>query len=112
MLAKQRNPGARVVLLEGGTMGWAASGRNGGFCAASITHGEENGRSRWPDEYDVLERMGRENLDGIERAVGDLRPRLRVRADRRARRRDRAAPGGGLREAAGTSSTPTRSAPW
>ena len=73
VLAKQRDPGARVVLLEGGTIGWAASGRNGGFCAASITHGEENGRSRWPDEYDVLERMGRENLDGIERAVGDLR---------------------------------------
>jgi glycine/D-amino acid oxidase-like deaminating enzyme len=72
VLAKQRNPGARVVLLEGGAVGWAASGRNGGFCAASLTHGEENGRSRWPEEYDVLERMGRENLDGIEQAVGDL----------------------------------------
>ena len=72
VLAKQRDPGAKVVLLEGGTVGWAASGRNGGFCAASLTHGEENGRSRWPDEYDVLERMGRENLDGIERAVGEL----------------------------------------
>ena len=72
VLAKQRNPGARVVLLEAGAVGWAASGRNGGFCAASLTHGEENGRSRWPEEYDLLERMGRENLDGIERAVADL----------------------------------------
>ena len=72
MIAKQRNPGAKVVLVEAGAVGWAASGRNGGFCAASLTHGEENGRSRWPDEYDVLERMGRENLDGIERAVGEL----------------------------------------
>ncbi|MDQ1578266.1 MAG: hypothetical protein QOE21_953, partial [Microbacteriaceae bacterium] len=27
--AKQRNPDARVVLLEAKTIGWAASGRNG-----------------------------------------------------------------------------------
>ena len=58
MLAKRRNPGARVVLLEANTVGWAASGRNGGFCEASLTHGEENGRSRWPEEYDALERLG------------------------------------------------------
>ena len=56
VVAKQRDPHLRVVLLEAQQVGWAASGRNGGFCAASITHGEENGRSRWPDEYDALER--------------------------------------------------------
>jgi glycine/D-amino acid oxidase-like deaminating enzyme len=67
--AKQRDPARRVVLLEGGRLGWAASGRNGGFCAASLTHGEENGRTRWPDEYDVLERLGRENLAGIRDTV-------------------------------------------
>jgi glycine/D-amino acid oxidase-like deaminating enzyme len=72
VLAKRRNPAARVVLLEAQTLGWAASGRNGGFCEASITHGEVNGRSRWPDEYDVLERLGRENLDAMERDVRDL----------------------------------------
>jgi glycine/D-amino acid oxidase-like deaminating enzyme len=70
--AKQRDPGRRVVLLEGNRLGWAASGRNGGFCAASLTHGEENGRARWPDEYDALERLGRENLDGIARTVRDF----------------------------------------
>lgn len=72
VLAKRRNPGARVVLLEAGTVGWAASGRNGGFCEASLTHGEENGRSRWPDEYDVLERLGHENLDALEADVRSL----------------------------------------
>ncbi|GAB3198553.1 FAD-dependent oxidoreductase [Nocardioides hungaricus] len=72
VLAKRRNPGARVLLLEAQTIGWAASGRNGGFCEASITHGEENGRSRWPEEYDVLERLGRENLDALEADVRDL----------------------------------------
>ncbi|NMO03061.1 FAD-dependent oxidoreductase [Gordonia sp. TBRC 11910] len=72
VLAKRRNPAQRVVLLEAETIGWAASGRNGGFCEASITHGEENGRSRWPDEYDLLERMGLENLDAMEADVRDL----------------------------------------
>ena len=48
----ERQPGLRVVLLEAETVGWAASGRNGGFCEASLTHGDENGRSRWPDEID------------------------------------------------------------
>jgi glycine/D-amino acid oxidase-like deaminating enzyme len=72
VLAKRRNPGARVVLLEANTIGWAASGRNGGFCEASLTHGEANGRSRWPEEYDVLDRLGRENLDALEADVRDL----------------------------------------
>lgn len=72
VLAKRRNPAARVVLLEAQTIGWAASGRNGGFCEASITHGEENGRTRWPDEYDALERLGLENLDALEADVRDL----------------------------------------
>jgi glycine/D-amino acid oxidase-like deaminating enzyme len=72
VLAKRRNPGARVVLLEANTIGWAASGRNGGFCEASLTHGEENGRSRWPDEYDELERLGAQNLDAFEADVREL----------------------------------------
>lgn len=72
VLAKRRDPGARVVLLEAETIGWAASGRNGGFSEASLTHGEENGRSRWPEEYAVLERLGRENLDAFEADVRDL----------------------------------------
>src|SRR5680860_461774 len=72
VLAKQQNPGARVVLLEARTVGWAASGRNGGFCEASLTHGEENGRSRWPNEIDRLNELGLANLDEIERSVTEL----------------------------------------
>ena len=70
--AKQRDPGRRVVLLEGNRLGWAASGRNGGFCAASLTHGEANGRTRWPEEYDVLERLGKDNLVAIAATVRDF----------------------------------------
>ena len=66
VLAKRRAPDARVVLVEGRTVGWAASGRNGGFCEASLTHGRENGLARWPEELDTLDRLGLENLDAIE----------------------------------------------
>ena len=69
--AKQRDPSRSVLLLESRRLGWAASGRNGGFCSSSLTHGEDNGRSRWPDEMDVLDRLGQENLDGIETTIRD-----------------------------------------
>jgi glycine/D-amino acid oxidase-like deaminating enzyme len=66
ILAKERDPSRDVVLLEGNRIGWAASGRNGGFCTASITHGHANGAERWPREIKTLDRLGRENLDAIE----------------------------------------------
>ena len=55
-----------MVVLESRTAGWAASGRNGGFCAASLTHGLRNGLERFPAEIGALERLGRENLAAIE----------------------------------------------
>jgi glycine/D-amino acid oxidase-like deaminating enzyme len=72
LLAQRRDPDATVVLLEAKTLGWAASGRNGGFAEASLTHGEENGRSRFPDEYEHLARLGRQNLDAIEATIDEL----------------------------------------
>jgi glycine/D-amino acid oxidase-like deaminating enzyme len=69
LLAKEREPGRDVVVVEAGTAGWAASGRNGGFCSASLTHGFDNGLSRFPGEMDALERLGRANLDEIEETV-------------------------------------------
>lgn len=58
-----------MVLVEGAEIGWAASGRNGGFCAASLTHGLGNGLARWPGELATLEELGIRNLDAIEEAV-------------------------------------------
>ncbi|MFJ9825346.1 NAD(P)/FAD-dependent oxidoreductase [Streptomyces sp. NPDC101160] len=69
LLAKERDPSRDVMLIEGREVGWAASGRNGGFCAASLTHGFGNGLARWPEELPTLERMGAENLDAIEATV-------------------------------------------
>ncbi|MGD0239433.1 MAG: FAD-dependent oxidoreductase [Streptosporangiaceae bacterium] len=70
LLAKEANPGRSVVLIEGNRIGWAASGRNGGFCDASLTHGAANGRARFPAEFETLQRLGAENLDAIEAAAG------------------------------------------
>lgn len=67
--AKERDPERRVVLIEARTVGWAASGRNGGFVEASLTHGELNGERRWPEELEQLDRLGHANLDEIEEAV-------------------------------------------
>ena len=63
--AAERDPGATIVLIEAERIGWAASGRNGGFVEASLTHGAANGKSRWPAEFDQLERLGMANLDGM-----------------------------------------------
>ncbi|WBU36940.1 NAD(P)/FAD-dependent oxidoreductase [Homoserinibacter sp. YIM 151385] len=67
--AKERDPGRRVVLLEAKRIAWAASGRNGGFVEASLTHGEENGRRRWPEELEELDELGRENLEGMQATI-------------------------------------------
>lgn len=66
---KEEHPNRRVVLLEAKRIGWAASGRNGGFCEASISHGEPNAEARWPEEAETLYRLGHENLDAIEKFV-------------------------------------------
>jgi glycine/D-amino acid oxidase-like deaminating enzyme len=70
--AKDRHPELDVVLLEADTCGAAASGRNGGFCDASLTHGFANGLARWPDELSTLDRLGRENLAAIGETIGRL----------------------------------------
>ncbi|MFK0073538.1 NAD(P)/FAD-dependent oxidoreductase [Arthrobacter woluwensis] len=67
--AKEREPERSVILLEGERIAWAASGRNGGFCEASLTHGYENGKSRWPQEIETLERLGLENLERMQEAI-------------------------------------------
>ena len=70
--AARRHPDRRIVLIEADRIGWAASGRNGGFVDASLTHGYENGKTRWPNEIDSLEAMGVENLDGMQSEITEL----------------------------------------
>ena len=72
LLAKERDPERDVLLLEAATCGHAASGRNGGFCEASLTHGFGNGLVALARRAATsCSTMGRENLDGIERTVDE-----------------------------------------
>ena len=59
------DPSLRVVVVEQETVGFGASGRNGGFCQASLTHGLANGLRHFPDEIDILEREGLANLRAL-----------------------------------------------
>jgi glycine/D-amino acid oxidase-like deaminating enzyme len=72
LYAKSLDPAREVVLLEATRCGAGASGRNGGFMQSSLTHGTHNGLSRFPDEIERLERLGRENFDGLVRDLDEL----------------------------------------
>jgi len=69
LLAKEKNPERNVIIIEQLETGAGASGRNGGFCSYSLTHGFMNGYSRFKDEMAVIERLGRENLEAIETTI-------------------------------------------
>lgn len=63
--AKERDPDREVVLIEGQRIGWAASGRNGGFCEYSLVHGAANGENHLPEENSVLTELGMQNLSEL-----------------------------------------------
>ena len=69
LLAKEENPDREVVIIEQRETGAGASGRNGGFCNSSLTHGFTNGYNRYRKEMATIERLGRENLDAIEETI-------------------------------------------
>src|SRR4030095_7537511 len=65
------NPSCGVVVLGAESIGFGASGRNGGFCQASLTHGLANGIRHFPDELAILDREGLDNLGGLKACVRD-----------------------------------------
>jgi len=69
VLAQQENPNRDIVILEAGEVATGATGRNGGFMDASITHGFSNGLSRWEKELPMLLALGLENLKEIEETI-------------------------------------------
>jgi len=72
LLAKESNPNRDVIIVESGEVATGATGRNGGFMDASITHGFSNGLSRWPGEVHTLLALGLQNLKEIEDTIERL----------------------------------------
>src|SRR5262245_13305439 len=72
LLAKEDDPSRDVVILEAGEVAHGATGRNGGFMDSSITHGFQNGLSRWPHELPDLLALGITNLNEIEETITRL----------------------------------------
>src|SRR5512136_3060665 len=72
LLAKEADRSKDVVLLEAEETGIGATGRNGGFVAASLTHGFENGREHWHNELAFLTQLGQANLEAIDSTVKRL----------------------------------------
>jgi glycine/D-amino acid oxidase-like deaminating enzyme len=61
----ERDPSLAVVLCEAEAVGFGASGRNGGFCEPSLTHGLANGVRHFPEEIHDLERLAAESFAGL-----------------------------------------------
>jgi glycine/D-amino acid oxidase-like deaminating enzyme len=62
VLAKERDPGRDVIVIDAAELANAASGRNGGFLSSFLTHGIDNGLARFPEEMATLERLGLANF--------------------------------------------------
>ncbi|MDP3209155.1 MAG: FAD-binding oxidoreductase [Rhodoglobus sp.] len=67
--ALDRDPLLGIVILEGKSLGYGASGRNGGFVAASLTHGLAHGRALWPADIAAIHQEGKANLAELVRQV-------------------------------------------
>ena len=91
LIAKERDPGREIVVLEAEHVAFGASGRNGGFAEHSLTHGLRNGLARFSeDELRELERVGAEKFAAIGATLARHGIDARFEAQRRALDRDRA----------------------
>jgi glycine/D-amino acid oxidase-like deaminating enzyme len=61
------DPSLEIIVLEADTVGYAASGRNGGFLDPSLTHGLLNGIKHFPREIERLEELAAENYAGMQK---------------------------------------------
>ena len=65
LLAKEAHPDLNVVLIESGLVGDGASGRNGGFVSATLTHYQGNRQLRLPESEPDVDELGRQNAQGL-----------------------------------------------
>jgi len=67
--ARELDPTRDVLLLEQDSIAFGATGRNGGFCDSTLTHGLRNGVDRFPEEIQELERLAARNFEGIRDSI-------------------------------------------
>lgn len=63
--ALDRDPSLDVLVVEAERVGFGASGRNGGFVSASLTHGLAHGTALWPQDMAALHGEGEANLAAL-----------------------------------------------
>ena len=63
--AKEAKPDSEVILVEAGKVAYGASGRPGAIVSTSIMHGLSNAARIFPDDLDVLEKLGQDNMAGF-----------------------------------------------
>jgi len=74
LFLKELEPSISVSLVEAQVAGYGASGRNAGILGETLDHSHELAiRHFGLDEARELARIGRENLDALERFVGERR---------------------------------------
>ncbi|UDY35434.1 NAD(P)/FAD-dependent oxidoreductase [Dermatobacter hominis] len=61
----EAEPSRSVLVIDAGAVVGQASGRNGGFVSASLTHGLANGIARFGRDLDATLTAGRDNFAGL-----------------------------------------------
>ncbi len=67
--AKEQTPSRDVVMIEANTVASGASGRPGAIVSTSVMHGLSNAKRIFPDDLQVLEQLGQENMRGFRAAL-------------------------------------------
>ncbi|GAG57448.1 unnamed protein product, partial [marine sediment metagenome] len=77
LLAKEAHPDLDVVLIEAGSVGDGASGRNGGCVSTTLTHYQSNRDLGLPEGEPEMATLDRQNAEGF---LDDLK-RYRMQVD-------------------------------
>jgi len=67
--AKEEQPDRDVVMIEANSVAAGASGRPAAILSTSVMHGLENAQRLFPNDMEVLEKLGKENLDGFKNTI-------------------------------------------
>ena len=67
--AKEDQPDRSVVIVEANTVAAGASGRPAAILSTSVMHRMVNAQRLFPRDMEILERLGRENIDAFKETI-------------------------------------------